>query len=147
LSRLQLTGVIVGSLCIILLAGFDAHLNERNVIRSVQNAFPLDAVRYIEKNRPPGPLFNHFDWGGFLIATLPNYPVWIDGRTDLYGDELMRRGADSSNALNLDQDPAFNQANLILLPAFVPLCRVLERSPHYDLVYADQMAMVFVRTR
>ena len=147
LSRLQLTGVIVGSLCIILLASFDAHFNERNVFRSVQNKFPLDAVTYIEKNRPPGPLFNQFDWGGFLIATLPDYPVSIDNRGDLYGDELMRRAADSSNGLNLDQDPAFNQANLILLPASVPLCQVLERSPNYNLVYADQMAMVFVRTR
>jgi hypothetical protein len=59
----------------------------------------------------------------------------------------MRREADSSNGLNLDQDPAFNQANLILLPASVPLCRVLERSPQYDLVYSDQKAMVFVRKR
>jgi len=147
LGRLQLAGVIVGSLCIILLAGFDAHLDERKVIGLMQNAFPLDAVTYIEKNRPPGPLFNQFDWGGFLIATLPDYPVSIDGRTDLYGDELMRREANSSNGVDLDQDPAFNQANLFLLPASVPLCRVLERSPQYDLVYSDQKAMVFVRKR
>jgi hypothetical protein len=144
-NRLQLTGVIAGSLGIILLAGFDAHLNERKIIASVQAAFPLDAVAYIEKTRPPGPLFNQFDWGGFLIAALPDYPVSIDGRTDLYGDELMRTGADSANAINFEQDPAFNQANVILLPTSLPLCRVLERSPHYTLVYADQMAMVFVR--
>jgi len=146
MSRLQLAGAFAGSLSIILLAGFDAHLSENKVINSVRNTFPLDAVTYVEKTRPPGPLFNDFDWGGFLIATLPDYPVSIDGRTDLYGDELMRRGADSSNGLNLDQDPAFNQANVILLHASLPLCRVLERSPRYRLVYADPMAMVFVRT-
>src|SRR5215475_1828809 len=145
LNRLQLTGVFAGSLCIIFLAGFDAHFNERRVMQSVQNTFPLGAVTYIEMNHPPGPLFNQFDWGGFLIATLPDYPVSIDGRTDLYGDDLMRREANSMNAIDFEQDPAFNQANLILLPASVPLCRVLERSPRYNLVYADQMAMVFVR--
>ena len=145
LNRLQLAGVFAGSLAIILLAGYDAHFSERNAIKSVQNRFPLEAVAFIENNRPAGPLFNQFDWGGFLIAALPDYPVSIDGRTDLYGDELMRQSADSSNAINFDRDPAFNEANLILLPASVPLCRVLERSPRYKLVYADQMAMVFAR--
>jgi len=34
---------------------------------------------------------------------------------------------------------------LIILPAAVPLCRVLERSSQYQVVYVDPMAMVFVR--
>lgn len=145
LNRWQLAGALAGSLGIVLLAGLDAQLSERNIMRVVQNTFPLDAVAFVEKNHPPGPLFNQFDWGGFLIATMPDYPVSIDGRTDLYGDELMRREADSANGLNLDDDPAFKQANVFFLPASIPLCRVLEQSPHYDLIYADRMAMVFVR--
>ncbi|MBS1842457.1 MAG: hypothetical protein JSS69_08315 [Acidobacteria bacterium] len=147
LNRLQLAAVLAGSLCIVALSGYDSHFSQDNAIKAVQTVFPLDAATYIEKNRPPGPLFNLFDWGGFLIATLPDYPVSIDGRTDVYGDDLMRTGANSGNGLNFDQDPAFNQANLFLLPVYSPLCRVLERSPQFRLVYADKIALVFVRTR
>ena len=34
------------------------------------------------------PLFNSFSWGGFLTWYLPQYPVAIDGRTDLYGPDF-----------------------------------------------------------
>src|SRR5262249_44408334 len=113
--------------------------------RVVQGTYPLDAVAYIRRNHPPGPLYNNFNWGGFLIGNLPDYSVSIDGRTDLYGEAALRQEVDSLNGLNLDRDQALRQANLILLPATVPLCRILERSPQYHLEYADPMAMVFVR--
>ena len=38
-----------------------------------------------------GPLFNDFNWGGYLIWALPQLPVAIDGRTNLHGDERIQR--------------------------------------------------------
>jgi hypothetical protein len=34
-------------------------------------------------------MFNSYNWGGYLLWELPEYPVFIDGRTDLYDDELV----------------------------------------------------------
>lgn len=53
--------------------------------------FPLDAVSYIEKNAPKyeGRLFNSYNWGGYLIWKNPETKVYVDGRTDLFGDEIL----------------------------------------------------------
>ncbi len=51
--------------------------------------FPYQAVTWMQENRPNGLMFNSYNWGGYLIWTLPEYPVFIDGRADLYGDGLL----------------------------------------------------------
>jgi hypothetical protein len=47
-------------------------------------------VDYLEENPPNGKLFNSYNWGGLLMFLLPNIPVFVDGRTDLYGDDFLR---------------------------------------------------------
>jgi hypothetical protein len=34
-------------------------------------------------------LFNSYNWGGYLTWNLREYPVFVDGRTDLFGDEIL----------------------------------------------------------
>lgn len=51
---------------------------------------PVGAVEWIERERPEGRMFNRYRWGGYLIWRLwPEYQVFVDGRTDLYGDEVL----------------------------------------------------------
>src|SRR5205823_9243873 len=51
--------------------------------------FPAAAVSFMARERPPGPIFNDYNWGGYLIWKLyPQYRVFIDGRTDVYGDSF-----------------------------------------------------------
>lgn len=57
--------------------------------RQIARQYPQRAVAYLRNTRPPGNLLNEYNWGGFLIWALPEYPVFVDGRTDLYGDELL----------------------------------------------------------
>ncbi|MBN1661614.1 MAG: hypothetical protein JXA93_24685 [Anaerolineae bacterium] len=46
---------------------------------------PVDAAAYIDTHDLPGPMFNTYNWGGYLIwALYPHHPVFVDGRTDLY---------------------------------------------------------------
>lgn len=44
--------------------------------------FPCKAVEFIKNNKTllMGNMFNHYNWGGYLIWQLPQYPVFIDGR-------------------------------------------------------------------
>lgn len=46
---------------------------------------------------PEGPLFNSYNLGGYLLWMLPEYLVFIDGRADLYGDEVIQEWMDISN--------------------------------------------------
>lgn len=56
-----------------------------------EKMFPTGAVDYIKSHPNPreGRLFNSYSWGGYLIWFLPEEKVYIDGRTDLYGDEIL----------------------------------------------------------
>jgi hypothetical protein len=136
--------VLAGALSVIALSGVDNGLSNRALFRTVQNFYPVEAVKFIQEHHLSGPLYNNFNWGGFLIGNLPEYPVSIDGRTDLYGDDYLREEMDTLAGRRSD-DRALNQANLVLLPSDLPLCSALRTSPQFRLVYTDNMAMVFIR--
>jgi hypothetical protein len=145
LSALQLGRILAGAAVVISLSALDNHFGERALFQTVHEAYPVEAVAFIQEHHFSGPLYNNFNWGGFLIGNLPDYPVAIDGRTDLYGEDSLRQAYSTLMALRWSEDQALNRANLVLLPSTVPLSRVLERSPQFRLVYSDRIAMVFVR--
>jgi hypothetical protein len=35
-------------------------------------------------------MYNSYNWGGYLLWALPEEPVFVDGRTDLYDDGFLR---------------------------------------------------------
>lgn len=58
----------------------------------VEDRLPVAAVEYLEREGPPGPLFNTYRWGGYLVWRLyPEYHSYVDGRTDLFGDEILEQ--------------------------------------------------------
>jgi hypothetical protein len=52
--------------------------------------YPAQDAAVIEDQACRGPLFNHYDWGGYLIWRLPDLPVAMDGRANLHGNERMQ---------------------------------------------------------
>ena len=108
---------------------------------------PAGAVEYIRRTRPPGRLFNSYNWGGYLAWTLyPAYPVYIDGRTDLYGDAFVRRylrivaGQEEWQAA-LEREGI----RLVVIETGSPLATELRRAPDWRQGYADSLASVFER--
>ncbi|MHC1785044.1 MAG: hypothetical protein AB9891_20215 [Anaerolineaceae bacterium] len=57
--------------------------------RYLQNDYPVQAVNWIRDNHISGNLFNEYNWGGYLIFACPQNLVFLDGRTDLFGDEII----------------------------------------------------------
>lgn len=55
----------------------------------LQQQFPVRAAAWLAENQPPGRLLNEYNWGGYLQWTLRGYPVFVDGRTDLFGDRVI----------------------------------------------------------
>ncbi len=139
-------GIAVGVLLLVFAGSAD--FNRRGLDRAISGTFPVNAVNYLRRNPAPGPLYNTLDWGGFLIWYMPDYPVAIDGRTDLYGDDLDERFFMTANgASSYVNDPYLNKAGVVLLQKTNNLVSFLEADSRFHLVYEDQLAAVFVRSR
>jgi len=119
--------------------------NTRGLDDAMSSVFPVKAVNFLRQNPQPGPLYNTFDWGGFLTWYMPDYPVAIDGRTDLYGDELDMRFFDSANGNDYINDPYLNEAGVVLVQKKEPLATVLAGDERFQKIYEDRLAVVFVR--
>jgi hypothetical protein len=110
-----------------------------------EKILPLDAVAYLRQAQPAGRIFNAYNWGGYLLWALPEYPVFIDGRTDLYNDEIISqwlqvvRGEDG-----WQQRLAEWQVRLVLLEPGMPLVGQLEQAG-WRLLYEDEQAVVYGR--
>jgi hypothetical protein len=123
-----------------------AEFNRRGLDRAIGGFLPVNAVNYLRQHPAPGPVYNTMDWGGFLTWYMPDRPVAIDGRTDLYGDELEELFFRTSNgAPTYTEDPYLNQAGVLILQKKKPLATVLKSDPRFQLVYEDGLAVVFVR--
>ena len=106
---------------------------------------PVQAMSWVREHKPAGPIFNSFNWGGYLIWALPEYPVFIDGRADLYGNELMSEfgevlnGSDRGMAL-LDKW----QIKLVFLEPDWPVVKQLPASG-WQLLYKDSKTVILGR--
>jgi len=120
---------------------FPASINQREFLKT----FPVGAVEYIKKHQPPGRLFNSYNWGGYLLFNLPDYPVFVDGRTDLYDDLIINewlkviQTGDGWQEI-LDQW----QIKLILLEPTHPIVSLLEING-WKLVFKDEVAVLYQR--
>jgi hypothetical protein len=116
------------------------------LLSKVGETFPVKACDAIRENHLPPPIFNPLNWGGFLIWYLPDYPVAMDGRTDLYGDEIVvRQYKVWDGELPAWKEPTLIHARTLLVGRRTALAAALHESPGYRLVYNDELAAVFER--
>jgi hypothetical protein len=110
-------------------------------------SLPVDAVAWIRGHRPPGEMFNPYNWGGYLIWALwPDYRVFVDGRTDLYGDGLLHQ------YLEIQQGrPGTEQAldafgiSFVLTYPDDGLSNALRCAGGWQEVYRDKVAVIWER--
>ena len=145
-SSLETAGLAVSLAFAVFLLARNTDFNRDGLTRAMSTEFPVGAVSFLRLNPQPGPLYNTLDWGGFLAWSMPDYPVAVDGRNDLYGDELDRQFyriqmGDRSYAA----DPYLGESRLLLLQTAAPLASQLSSDSRFVLIYRDQLASVFVR--
>ncbi len=141
------TKVLTAStLVLVLLIALFSFPNNSELTAKISQDFPVRASDYIRQHQLPQPLFNPYLWGGFLTWYLPEYPVVIDERADLYRDELnIPYFKLMAGELASDSHPGFAQAKTILLESDSPIAAVLATIPRFRAVYRDDQATVFVR--
>jgi hypothetical protein len=136
--------MIAASLLTILIAFPDS----RNLEEQVEEQSPVKAVEFIQASHLAGPMLNDYSFGGYLIWALPEHPVFIDGRTDVY--EWSGFLGEFAPWATLESDPdALLQKYRIgfcLLTRQSPMARVLPLLPGWKIVYSDKNSVIFART-
>jgi hypothetical protein len=146
----KLRFVVLGITAIIVLVAFVAVVPHRQnaLLAKAAETYPVAAANYIREHNLPQPLFNSYEWGGFLMWYQPEIPVAIDGRTDLYPDDTFVTYAKVMNAdLPYTLYPAFVQARTIVLPRHSVIAEALSAVPAFRVVYRDDVATVLAPTK
>jgi hypothetical protein len=108
-------------------------------------SLPVEAAEFLQKEQPEGFMFNPYKYGGYLIWALPEYPVFIDGRADLHGDELINqwiqvsRGDDGWEEILDNWDIGF-----VMSEPDMPILDHLEWAG-WELIYEDALVVIYKR--
>jgi hypothetical protein len=101
---------------------------------------PSAAVAFVKQQHVAGPVFNDYEFGGYLIFS--GIAPFVDGRADMYGDDFLRRQADVAALPDiLDQ----YRIAWTLLERHDPRAALLDRLPGWLRIYGDDIAVVHRR--
>jgi len=143
---LEKLGVAAAVAVILVLSANVVDFNQRGLDRAISGVYPVNAINFLRRNPVPGPLYNNLNWGGFLMWYMPEYPVAIDGRNDLYGDDLDQVFYDCEIAgKSYTTNPYLNESGVVLLDSNLPLAKILTIDPRFQLIFHDEIATVFAR--
>jgi hypothetical protein len=84
---------IIGSTVLLGLILWSGTPLDKNGIGNIYlpNKMPIQAVDWLQANPQEGKMFNNYVWGGYILYRLwPAQTVFIDARTDFYGEKLLR---------------------------------------------------------
>ena len=147
LTRQRLAALAMGVVLVIGATSWRRNLSPSRLDLAIVEKFPARAADYVEDHDLEGPLYNHFDWGGYLIWRLPHLKVAIDGRTNLHRDERLLRSVETwAGERGWDSDPELRAAKVVIASAKGPLASLLRLHEGFNLVYEDCLAAVFVAT-
>jgi hypothetical protein len=112
--------------------------------REIKKTMPVEAVNIIKLNKPSGQLFNSYNWGGYLIWALPEYPVFIDGRTDLYNDEIISQWLQVVQAEDGWQQvlDRWGVGSILIEPDRPVVKQLLTKG--WKQIYGDDVAVVYI---
>jgi hypothetical protein len=111
---------------------------------------PIEAAAWL-KDHPelPDPIWADMSFESYLLYALPERPVWIDPRFEVYPPEHWQDYVDVRNGLwYWEYILNENQINVLLVAkARQPkLILALEDSPNWEEIYQDEISLIFIRS-
>jgi hypothetical protein len=107
--------------------------------------YPAAAVSFVKSHQLVGPLYNAYDWGGYLIWQLyPAQRVFIDGRADVYGDAFIEEFLQAYQGRENWRAPLDRYGvQVILVEPGAPIVAKLTQDAAWHQVYEDKQAVIF----
>jgi len=145
LRALFVTGAIIAVLVVV---GRTRNISDDSMELALAERYPVAAAAVVEEREYSGPIYNHFNWGGYLIWRLPGIPVSMDGRGNVHGDKRIKRSIETWSGLKgWSSDPDLTAARLVIVEVNCPLASLLRMDPRFELVYEDKVSALFVARR
>lgn len=145
---LSITQKIFISLSVILLLLLmlrTSHTTEPELQAQLTGTFPVKAVDFVEQQGYSGPLYNYYDWGGYLMWRFPEPIVSIDGRNQVHDMDRLRHYMGVWNgAPGWDSDHELASSQVVIAEKTLPLAQLLRMDSRFQLVYEDQISTVFI---
>jgi len=114
---------------------------------AIAQSVPIDAAAWVEENAPDTRIFNTYSWGGYLARRLPDAKVYIDGRSDIYGNDPIQRFAATWNVTSDPADLLDAEAiDLVLVRPTAPLTAWLQDRPEWRSTHRDEQSAIWVRS-
>jgi len=109
---------------------------------------PVDAVQFMQQDNLAGNMFNNDEFGDYIIyAAWPQYRVFFDGRSDMYGKEKMK---EYFRIMGIEKgwEDVLTKYNItwIIFNTKSPLSSFLLEKDDWKLIYSDKVANIFVRS-
>ncbi len=109
------------------------------------NQYPAEAINYLSLNGfPDGNVLNPYEWGGYIAWKIPNLKIFVDGRTDLFGDKII---LDWLKMVNADEGWEVSlkdyEIHWVFLKPGTPLIKELS-SRGWQTIYEDQQVNILV---
>ncbi len=144
-DRYVLNGILIACLAAAMFHYFPSRADLEN---KIAQRFPVKAVEYLRQHAVSGPMFNSYNFGGYLIWSLgPERKVFVDGRSEIYED-----GGSLADYFHITH---LQQGALAVLRSYgiqaclverdAPLATMLSAQPEWRKVYADNLSVLFVR--
>ncbi len=138
---------------IVLMAGFA--LNEwvslaRNQKAKEAELFPQPALAFLQSGDYPRELFVYYDWGGYAIWKLyPEYRVFVDGRADLYGDDLLGQAMNTVLDVKSGWRDVLDRWKIeaLLVPTWCAVAQALLLDPRWQAEFHDSKAIILFKRR
>ena len=112
-----------------------------------QHGYPSAGAEYVRDHFAGKRMFNDYNSGGYLIYKLyPGVPVFVDGRTDFYGNALLK------DYIHIDHgDPGWDEllakygVEVVLIDKELPLAKVLAVDGGWQQQFAGETEVVYAR--
>ena len=108
--------------------------------------FPVAATEFLKKERISGNMFNNDEFGDYLIFAARDYRVFMDGRSDMYGEKFGNDYLRVANTL-----PGWKaileryHITWVIFDSESPLTAALQEEKDWQAIYTDRVATVFVK--
>jgi hypothetical protein len=144
-----LGAVNIGLICVLVVIGVvvvSVRVSPNAQSVEIARSLPAAAVEWMDRNDPGDRLFNRYEWGGYIGQHRPDQPIFIDGRADVYGDELLQMYV-SIIGIHGDPQATFDRYGIdhAVFPPDTPLADWFDDADGWSRAYADDTAVVWVR--
>lgn len=137
--------IVIGVISIFVI-GKIAYLGTAQIINAYEaNQYPISALNYLHSTGiPAGNVLNPYEWGGFIAWENPDIKIFVDGRTDLFGDKIILDYIKMVNAQDgWEKSLADYQISWVFLKQGTPLLKELSIRGWHS-IYDDQQAAILV---